>query len=56
MWRIAARVQRNVPSSVTPRTACHCSSVMSTRSTVPPSPALFTMYVDPAVRGHRGVE
>ena len=37
-----ARRHRNVPLSVTSSTVPHCSSVMSTRSAVPPSPALFT--------------
>src|SRR3954452_9476539 len=39
----AARVQRKVPFRVTSRTRIHCSSVMSTSSAVPPSPALLTM-------------
>ena len=42
MWRKAARVQRNVPVSVMSRTVDHCSSVISTIGTVPPSPALWT--------------
>src|SRR5690606_4925423 len=42
MCRSAARVQRSVPVSVTSMMRAHCSSVMSTISTVPPSPALFT--------------
>ena len=42
MCRSAARTQRNVPLSVTSSTFAHCSSVMSTRFAVPPSPALFT--------------
>ena len=38
----AARVQRNVDVSVTSMMRSHCSSVMSTTSTVPPRPALLT--------------
>ena len=38
----AARVQRKVPVSVMSSTVDHCSSVISTRGTVPPSPALCT--------------
>src|SRR5579864_8645477 len=42
MCRSAARVQRKVPFSVTSKTICHCTSVMSTMFAVPPRPALFT--------------
>ncbi len=40
-WRSAARVQRNVPFSVTSSTLDHCSSVMSSTEAVPPRPALL---------------
>src|SRR5207248_3271808 len=49
MWRRAARVQRNVPFRVTSRTACHCSSVISVSTAVPPSPALLTRTSSPPV-------
>ena len=38
----AARVQRKVPVRVMSSTVDHCSSVISTSGTVPPSPALCT--------------
>jgi hypothetical protein len=42
MWRRVARMQRIVPVSEMSTTRSHCSSVISTSSAVPPSPALFT--------------
>ena len=42
MWRNVARMHRMVPVRVMSSTLCHCSSVMSTSSAVPPNPALFT--------------
>ena len=42
MRRSAARVQRKVPVRVMSSTVDHCSSVISTSGTVPPSPALCT--------------
>ena len=56
MCRSAARVQRNVPFSVTSSTRAHCSSVMSTTLAVPPRPALFIEHVDAPRRGDGGVE
>ncbi len=51
MWGSTARVMRKVPVRVTPSTASHCSSVMSTTFAVPPRPALFTSDVDPPQLG-----